>query len=889
MKTKLYSILLIISILSIFTFPYAAKAQSGQNTWSTPENLSNSGGTNDPRMVVDAFGDTHVIWTDLLTSMRYTKNDGGGWQPSTIVEFPFGPLDNPPVLVADANGRIHAFWTNALGTMSYSRALAETFGEASQWTTIQILAESALDMDVAVDQNGLIHLVYIRPISSDVFPAGVYYRQSVDGGATWSSATLLYQSNYFRSLPLEKTNVEIVTSGSGENSNLFVAWDDLTRRRVFLTRSVDSGLTWDDNWEVDGPLTTSVTETPFNSQVYANDDQALVVWQVGEPNSVERVNCRILYRFSDNVGQSWSNSQTILDEITGCPSKNFFIAGGFPQALLFSDYVVQSYLTAWDGTRWSNPQAQPQLINFTDPDSLIRANLDITSSWSNEQYEVSLLGMDKNGPNDVWFLNSQLESTQDWFPDKPSWNSPQELLRSEQPIYEAKIIAGVNNVFHAFWVLADNFSPAGTGNNIYYAQWSDGSWTTPVSIASSPEGIVSQIAAAVDEYGKINLVWSGGINGEIYYSWANPDLARLSREWTEPVRLSTPGGSFSSPSITVDNNGKVTVVFAKPSNKGRGLYITEASETGAEWTEPRLVFDAELADWERIDFPILAHGFGSTQFSMWDRLTGPDGLGSFEVYYSQTDLGGENWYVPEVATEKTTFSKAIVVQSDNTINRFWQEFNGSQIITWHEFSNDFGVTWVLPNSIDIFSDKPLGLATAVDSIDRIHLLQYAVDDPATKNPVLQHWVWAKPDWELVDNLSIDPDENLEYLSLSADVTGGNRLMTLFVSKTTANDRPLEYVLFSADELLDIPEEIDASPIITPAATPTPQITSSPTPDLESLSPTPDVTMTIDLSNPEFNQNIGRASNSQLTGIIIAGVLSLVTIVLVIFIGRRFNR
>ena len=210
-------VLICVSVLSAaFFFPVTA--QSLDDPWDPPINLSQSGSTTNPVMVIDSNGIVHVIWEDEFSGWVYTQSIGEQWGTPVAVNLPFTSSDDPsddsyvlypPLLVSDSNGRIHAFWTDEEDVLFYSSVESSTFNDALSWQTPLQIAQSALDIDVDMDSQGNMHLAYVRGLDDGIFPAGIYYRNLINGGLEWSQAEILYQSQYFRSLTGEDANVEI--------------------------------------------------------------------------------------------------------------------------------------------------------------------------------------------------------------------------------------------------------------------------------------------------------------------------------------------------------------------------------------------------------------------------------------------------------------------------------------------------------------------------------------------------------------------------------------------------------------------------------------------------------------------------------------------------------
>ncbi len=94
--TPIFRAMAIIFLLTlIFGRAPVSFAQSSQN-WSEPLNLSNSGSSTDPSLVVDLNGTIHVIWVDEFDGYKYTRSTDAGksWTDPKTVIFPFSGKGN---------------------------------------------------------------------------------------------------------------------------------------------------------------------------------------------------------------------------------------------------------------------------------------------------------------------------------------------------------------------------------------------------------------------------------------------------------------------------------------------------------------------------------------------------------------------------------------------------------------------------------------------------------------------------------------------------------------------------------------------------------------------------------------------------------------------------
>jgi len=314
--TKISLFLLGICLILILTLGldiFFAQAQTDDN-WSEPINLSQSGSASIPLIVVDSDGIFHLLWVDEYSGFIYVTGDGVEWSTPAPVVMPFD--DSIPYLLADVEGNIHAFWRDSEGALYYSKVKASAFDNYSAWTTGARIGEAALDFSVVEDGNGDLHLGYVRPLESDEFPAGIYYRRLKGGTTSWSSPTQVYLSPYLRSIELADSNVDITSSMVDDEVNIYLAWDNRPRERVYLSKSNDGGLTWSSPEEVDKPVEGSLTPGPSRIVVDANNENVLVVWQSNRTES----SCEQYYQFSDDAGNSWSPLLRMYEGFVTCPN-----------------------------------------------------------------------------------------------------------------------------------------------------------------------------------------------------------------------------------------------------------------------------------------------------------------------------------------------------------------------------------------------------------------------------------------------------------------------------------------------------------------------------------------------------------------------------------------
>jgi hypothetical protein len=306
---RIVPVLLLLNLVAGLFTNLPVKAQSTQNDWTQPVNLSQSGSTSNPQVIIDSAGELHAIWLDKFAGYQYSQSkDGAEWSKPISENFPFGK--DMPVLISDSNGFIHALWIDDQGRLFSTRWRQDSFSNPKNWDAVQQLAESALDVSAVIDPGGVMHVAYIRNLFSSAFPAGVYYRLSKDNGVSWFDGVPLYQSLYFRSMTKADAHVQVMVGQDPQQ--VYVAWDDRFLRRIYLAISANGGKTWGEPAQIDNSSTELGASTLYNIQIIQTKKNLLALWQVGDPG----VSCTLYFQQSSDAGVTWSRYSSVM--------KNFF-------------------------------------------------------------------------------------------------------------------------------------------------------------------------------------------------------------------------------------------------------------------------------------------------------------------------------------------------------------------------------------------------------------------------------------------------------------------------------------------------------------------------------------------------------------------------------------
>jgi hypothetical protein len=814
MKSYKYLIAFIF-ILSLVTgltsgLVSTVRAQS-EDGWTTPVNLSNSGSSISPSVVVDSLGTIHALWLDKFGGYQYAEStDGVTWSEPKRVQTPF--LANPvkpikPVFLAGPNGVIHILWLDELGALQYKRSNSVSLGNPLTWSSSITLVDSAVRFDAVVDSQGALHVDYIKNLEDDHAPAGIYYRRLAD--TTWSGPKLIYPSKYYRSLlPKDEANIKLAASTVKDGVNVYAVWDDRPQKRIFLAKSPDGGKTWDGTFEVRGPDDFSGLEMPYNVNLDANGDQVLLTWQAGTPGS----QCIQYSQWSTDGAKTFGQPVKVMDESAQCPQSSQFLMSDKDFSVVLFNTLGDLSLMAWDGSRWSSQLQQSEIASFSNPVTLDNVIMDCQNVTASKE-QIYLVGCDTGQGGDIWFASRPVGSIETWFPSPSLWSRPTVLTDAGQKINSLLSIADQDGHIHDLWV--QNAPKAEQGTMIQYSRWDGKKWSNPSTVISGPTLQPSQLTVNLDSTGKLLLAWVDGLTGDMYFTWANSDSASSASEWQTPIYIPSGSGANSSPDILTDSSGKMVIAFAVPINEQRGIYIVESDDLGTTWTKPYRVFDAAAMGWDMVDQPQIALTGDGRLHVLFDRyaLLG-DQRHSNGLYYIQSSDGGATWSQPEAVSEQPILWSDLVSYGKSDLHRIWEEERDAADVSIHQASSDGGTTWGSPNTVSTLTDN-LANHVSMDPFGHLYFLQLT----GPKDPSVRDQRWDGTAWKSQPPkiLGVKP-ETWDPSSIVSSVSSeGNLVASLLGNALDPKSTWQSEILFMGQSV-DFKEPIPAPyPALLPAA------------------------------------------------------------------------
>jgi len=754
-------------------------AQSSQ-IWSDPVNLSNSGGSLDPIMVVDTRGTIHVIWVDRFDGYKYVESADGGvkWTSPKIVDYPFSPKDDGrPVFIANINGGIQIFWKDKNNALFYAQAQPEAMSIPGSWTDSYKLSDSVLDFNVVTDSRGALHVAYAKSSGTDLSPAGVYYRKL--DGAGWSTVKSLYESPYFRSLNSDSAHVRLSVADNEDNSRtVYIVWDDRSQKRIFLAKTDDQNNVWDAPIQLKGPEDFTGSDLPFNVNVSVVGNNVLLLWEAGEPGS----RCTQYSQWSVDGGKQFTDPIKMLDEFVSCPKESNFISQSTEFSVALLNIQNDLSLIAWNGSRWSALQPQADLSVFLNSVTFDNVLFGCQNIGFNKE-TIFVVGCDQGAGGDIWFRSRPLGSLEEWFPPSSAWTSPVEVTSVSQKISSlVSVVDDQQNVIHAFWAQAPLMDIDKADATIQYARWSGGKWSKPVSILAGFDGVPTQLSSTLDAQGKVFLSWNEGKNSNLYFSWASVERANVASEWSDPQQLPTPTQISSSPDILVDGMDKIVIAYSVPLNEDRGIYVVQSDDFGKTWSQPVRVFDAIAANWDLADQPKMALSGDGHLHLLFSKTSLRESDPSGGLYYVISSDGGETWSQPTTVAESPVLWSQIVSYDKQVIHRVWQENAGLTLDVFHQVSTDGGENW--ESSVKVFSTNDLlaKIALSKDIDGHLYISQTHGESTGFSVDVSQ---WNGARWESLEKKEISvKGDGAQYSTVTGITSDGILNVMTFVNHST---------------------------------------------------------------------------------------------------------
>jgi hypothetical protein len=884
-RFRLVRFLLASTVFITSLTPSWALAQSGDDPWTSPLNLSHSGVATKPNIVIDSEGRVHIVWFDDSANYLYTEFDGNQWSaPETTdlnslfrmpdPELPVDPFQlanytGPnPLFIAAPNQRVFAFWINPEGRVFSSSVENQSFKDNAAWSSARLITTGATSFAVEVDALGVMHFAFLRTLDNRDNPPGIYYVHSENNGGSWTKPVLLYESPYLRTLTSGEAHLSLTTAGTADNRQVYVAWDNRPRKQVFMAQSADGGLSWEQTELVAGPAPNSGLAGPFNVEVGTLGNSVVLVWQNGQPAGP----CSQFYQFSRDGGKTWNGPEPMLQDLMDCPQWNDFLTGpsnnsGDPLYLV-TETKSQVVLTAWDGRQWSQAQAQKTLAGFEEPEIYTEVIFGChRASLSGKLLYV--VGCDENGGGDVWVTSRNLGSKTSWF-SPSAWSQPSPVTSENLEIDTIRLVATGDDLIHGFFSQREERA-------IYYTYWNGKLWSRITPVLQLPEGGAGLPAVVTGPDNELFLFVPNN-RGGLYFSRATSDSAAFESGWAPITRLEIGhDGEIGAVDAAEGADGSLSVVYSVPLNEERGIYLVQSKDNGTSWSEPLQVFNGATAGFDVVGVPSLVTSDNGFVHIIWKEqsIQGNGVSESLSLYYTRSEDGGRTFSDPELLLEDPAAWQEIVTDGKGNLHILWQQ-QDSMTTIWDQVSRDGGRSWQVAQGLPV---EGTAVSMMEDPAGQLHVLSAGAGS-------LVHWLWEGSRWKsetpLHWTLASQDKASVELLAVTANKKG--EMVIVMAVPTGAGNTTAQVLLYSTHVL----ESVRQPPGVQPTQTrqPPTQIPATPTP--RSL-PTATGTIEVELTNAQ-----GRTDPNEISGGMSPVTITLIPVAILLLsvlgiVARRANR
>lgn len=788
-------LLFVLTLGSMLFTGSRAQAQEDGELWETPFNLSQSGAAGEPRIVVDSDGVYHVLWReDAVNSFFYAVREGARWRNILPPELPFATrryvedevlvADAPtplydPQLMADDDGQIHAFWSDGKNNLFHSSVPAGEFTTYESWTERQLLSESALGFSAATDNANKAHLAYVSSGEGIEAPAGVYYRSLADNGDAWSEPDPIYKSAYYRAADPAGVNIQLELGKSpGNSSGVHVVVDNRPLEEILYVNSSNSGQTWKtpsivDRRRSDDP---ALSMGPSNIEILSSGGNLHLMWLAGHD-----LECQLYHQWSEDDGRNWRPAVVLESEDGICPSEFGLKSGADGQLFILANTNGGAFIQTWNGEEWSKPEKQGVLTAFADPATHRLVNLGCQQMNLGENNDLFVAGCGSTeGKQDIWLLERSLGVEEDWFLTEPTtWSEPTTLMSSVDDLSDPLIVPGSDNLLHAFWIEnGTDLSVEDTNAKIYYSSWNEDVWSRQLPLLELGSVQADQLSGVFDPDVGPFLMWRDRETNTHFSSHASGDRMLLPADWSTPTPLFDPEEIVGHALPYLGRDGLVYVIYARPLNEERGIYLKRSADFGKNWSESMGVFDAVAANTPMVDQPSIAQTEnGDLHVTFTAYSLEPEPVAT-DLYYTRSDDYGETWSDAELIAQGDIGRSQVVGIDGQTVLLAWQQKDGEQAQLWSQHSADGGGRWERATLLLDPSELPAAFSLITHLPDQPYLVQLQANEFGEL--ALQERRWRESAWQAIESHDLESNLNNEkLLDLTAAVTGHGHLIGLF--------------------------------------------------------------------------------------------------------------
>jgi hypothetical protein len=290
------------------------RSTDGGATWKPGVNLSNNFAQSNSPDVAASGSNVYVVWSNWGGAGEYeiffkrSLDSGTTWKAN--VNISKNPTRSSEPQIAASGSNVYVAWPDGFcfnKTENCDILFSRSANSGAAWTPAKNLSntdEISILQQFAVSGNN-VYLVWVDKLvvvssPDDLGEGDIFFRRSLDGGATWKPVVNLSNN------PGDSQSPQIAVAGS----NVYTVWGqkdaDDSSSDSFFRRSADGGATWK------AKVNLSKTGDAGCPDIASSGSNVYAAW-----NDVTLGSSGIFFQLSTNNGANWEPAKNLDDD--GCP------------------------------------------------------------------------------------------------------------------------------------------------------------------------------------------------------------------------------------------------------------------------------------------------------------------------------------------------------------------------------------------------------------------------------------------------------------------------------------------------------------------------------------------------------------------------------------------
>lgn len=307
---------------------YFRRSTDNGATWQATKRLTYTDGQSGPPDIAANGANVYVTWNDNTPGnaevyFKRSADNGATWEPSQRLTNNSGHSNYPRIAFSGAN--LYLAWTD--NTAGHANVyFRKSIDGGATWQSAKQLTNKSVDVGGAdiVSYGSNIYIVWCDDSSGN---REIYFKKSTDKGASWQTQKRLTNNSG------DSHDVAIAVDDL-TGSDLYVVWEDDTAGNweVYFMKSTDKGATW----ETCKNLTHNSGDSNCPS-IAVRGANVYVTWYDITPGTTE-----IYVKKSADSGSTWQSSKRITNNV-GASNNPVIALSASNQYVTFHDYTPGNY------------------------------------------------------------------------------------------------------------------------------------------------------------------------------------------------------------------------------------------------------------------------------------------------------------------------------------------------------------------------------------------------------------------------------------------------------------------------------------------------------------------------------------------------------------------